>query len=927
MRLSDSNLISLDTKRPFAVRVVTVLVMAVLISLSMNGAHGFAADFSEAEQHFFAGRYEQAEAAAAAEVDRGIWNERWPRLLIQCQLTTGQYAAALQTYDAAVERYPTSLTLRMLGVEAMRYNQLPDRAADSKARILQLVQTIPGRFASRENLVAAGRYFADRGEDARQILALFYDRVRDADPTFMPAYIATAELALEKGDYKVAAETLQQAQRVGTSNPRVAYLLARAWEPSDSEKATQAIASALQQNPKHIPSLLLVADHAIDREKYDESESTLQQVLSINPHEPEAWALRAVLAHLRGESDIEVLMRAAALSTWENNPQVDHLIGRKLSQKYRFQEGADYQRQSLSMDAGYSAARFQLAQDLLRLGYDDVGWQIAHEVADEDEYNVVAHNLIQLHDRLKNFSVLEMGGIHVRMDPQEAEVYGDAVLELLTEAEAVLCEKYDIQPTAPIVVEIFPEQKDFAIRTFGLPGGAGFLGVCFGRVITANSPASQGPRPSNWRSVLWHEFCHVVTLEKTKNRMPRWLSEGISVYEERQRNPAWGESMTPQYRQMLLDENLTRVSNLSAAFLSPPSAIHLQFAYFESSLVVEFLIENHGIDALQQILNDLGDGLAINDALARSVGSIDRLDSQFADYARGRAESFAPEADWSQDELPEQRSVEELQAWVDEHPNNYWGLRGIAEALVAARQYEAAKGPLERLQELDAVTAERGGPLEMLAAAYRETDETEQERQTLEKIVELSSDALPALRRLMEMAAEQENWSQLANYAQRVLSINPLIPVGHEQLARAAERRDRPAESVRPLLALSTMDPIDPAAIDFRIAQAMAATDQVEQAKHHVLRALVEAPRYRDAHRLLLQLSEESASPPSDDKPSSGTEEASDEEQPASERPPSGRGEETPVGEDMSSNEDAIGDEELSGEEQASAPELGEVNP
>ena len=35
-----------------------------------------------------------------------------------------------------------------------------------------------------------------------------------------------------------------------------------------------------------------------------------------------------------------------------------------------------------------------------------------------------------------------------------------------------LCEKYDVKLDRPILVEIFPEQQDFAIRTFGLPGGA-----------------------------------------------------------------------------------------------------------------------------------------------------------------------------------------------------------------------------------------------------------------------------------------------------------------------------------------------------------------------------------------------------------------------------------------------------------------------
>ena len=54
------------------------------------------------------------------------------------------------------------------------------------------------------------------------------------------------------------------------------------------------------------------------------------------------------------------------------------------------------------------------------------------------------------------------------------------------------------------------------------------MGVCFGKVITANSPKSLIGFQQNWQSLLWHEYCHVITLQKTNNRMPRWLSEGIS---------------------------------------------------------------------------------------------------------------------------------------------------------------------------------------------------------------------------------------------------------------------------------------------------------------------------------------------------------------------------------------------------------------
>ena len=62
------------------------------------------------------------------------------------------------------------------------------------------------------------------------------------------------------------------------------------------------------------------------------------------------------------------------------------------------------------------------------------------------------------------------------------------------------------------------------------------------------------------------------------------------LYEERQRNAAWGQRMTPEFRKMILEGELTPVGSLSTSFVNPPTPMHLQFAYYESSLVVEFLI-------------------------------------------------------------------------------------------------------------------------------------------------------------------------------------------------------------------------------------------------------------------------------------------------------------------------------------------------
>src|SRR4029450_13703748 len=173
-------------------------------------------------------------------------------------------------------------------------------------------------------------------------------------------------------------------------------------------------------------------------------------------------------------------------------------------------------------------------------------------------------------------------------------------------------------------------------------------------------PASPTASPNCWEATLWHEFCHVVTLSKTNNKMPRWLSEGISVYEERQADPSWGQAINAKYRGMILGDELTPVSKLSGAFLNPKTPLHLQFAYYESSLVVEFFVEKYGLETLKRVLVDLGVGMPLNESLARYAGSLEALDADFARFARHRAETMAPDADWSEPELPRRANSEQI---------------------------------------------------------------------------------------------------------------------------------------------------------------------------------------------------------------------------------------------------------------------------
>jgi len=389
--------------------------------------------------------------------------------------------------------------------------------------------------------------------------------------------------------------------------------------------------------------------------------------------------------------------------------------------------------------------------------------------------------------------------------------------------------------------------------------------VCFGKVITANSP--KAARPSNWQSMLWHEFCHVVTLNLTRNKMPRWLSEGISVYEEMQANPTWGQQMNPQYRKMILDGELTPLGSLSAAFMNPATPMHLQFAYYESSLAVEFLVERSGFASLRAILADLAKGDEINAAIAsqgrraetQDIASLQQIEKDFETFARKRAQSLAPDMDWEQ---PARDQVDPADSqvvarWLVDHPNSFWALTAQAGNLVADQKWEQAKEPLRKLMSLYPAHTGQDNPYRLLAQVHRKLGETEQEVQVLSKLATLSPDAADACDRLMEIGMEQGNWTQVAENGRRYLAVYPLLSTVYWRLGRACEGLGQQEQAIESYERLLLLDPADPVDVNYRLAGLFRQRDPVG-AKRHILEALADAPRFRQGHKLLLEILSES---------------------------------------------------------------------
>ncbi len=835
---------------PFA--LARRLFLVAVAGLLFVAPFARAAEVSETRKLFLFGKYEEALTVATKAADEHRYDEEWRLIKIDSLMAQGRYSEARDEVVNALSRFSTSIRLRIAACRVFQFNGKPERVESLLKEIDYLAGTRRWAYTDAKNLTALGQAALLLKLDARQVLDNFFDVAKKKDPEYREVHLAAGNLALEKNDFQTSANLFFDARRKFKDDPDIHYGLAASFASGDRKVAMENLQKTLDLNPNHVPALLLLADHMIDGENYDTAADTLKRIFAVNPWSPKAWALQAVLEHLDSNPKGEARSRENALRHWKTNPEVDHLIGRKLSAKYRFKEGAAYQRRALAFDPDYLPAKSQLATDLLRLGDDAEGWGLAKEVNEKDGYDVNAFNLVALNDTMAKFETIQDDEFIVRMSPHEKAIYGDKVLGLLHRAKKVLCGKYGMELETPTIVEIFPKEKDFAVRTFGVPGVDGFLGVCFGRLITANSPASRVSSPSNWEAVLWHEFCHVVTLSMTRNKMPRWLSEGISVHEELAANPVWGQRMNPEYRELVLGDGLTPIGELSSAFLAPESPMHLQFAYYESALVVEFIIKNHGIKALQSILRDLGSGREINESIAAHTESLPELEKKFAAFATARAENLAPDLEWEKPEVnPFTADINEL---VSSHPKNFWILMQQATSLLQQKKYEEAKEPLRKLIKAYPNNVEDAdNPYALLAMAHRRLEELDEEKKVLETLGSLSADSLDAYLRLMQIGAEAKDWKTVERNGDRYLAVNPLLPQPYRYLAQAREANGRPDAAINAYQVMLQLDPPDPADTHFNLARLLH-DKQDKAARRHVLQALEEAPRFRDAHKLLLKI-------------------------------------------------------------------------
>jgi hypothetical protein len=259
-----------------------------------------------------------------------------------------------------------------------------------------------------------------------------------------------------------------------------------------------------------------------------------------------------------------------------------------------------------------------------------------------DPYDPWSKNTLDLLDTFKDYLEVRTPRFIVMVERKDADLLAPYVELLAEQAYDSLAARYGFRPEPPIRIEIYRSHEDFSVRTVGL-AGLGALGVSFGRVVAMDSPAARRVGEFNWGSTLWHELGHVFTLGATAGRVPRWLSEGLSVYEERRARPSWGEDPSPLFFATYAAGQLPKVSRLNDGFMRPAFPAQVPLSYYLASMVGEMIETQRGIGAIRDMLDGYRRGLT-TEQVFRDVLKVEpaAFDDAFDKWLRQRfARHFA----------------------------------------------------------------------------------------------------------------------------------------------------------------------------------------------------------------------------------------------------------------------------------------------
>ncbi len=666
------------------------------------------------------------------------------------------------------------------------------------------------------------------------------ERYRDANEAFRAATEAQPKNAdyrvrwgrfyLDRKQNKDAVDLFAEALELKPDHAGALVGMALAASEGFDAAAIQMANKALAADPRLVEARVLLASMALEDSNPRKAIEEADKALAADPDSLEALSIKAAVDLLDDKPGTSFLARILKL-----NPaygEVYATAGRFFVLNRRYEEGIELYRKAIELNPRLHKARAELGLNLMRLGHDEEARKLLVACYEAGETYPAVGNPLRLLDSYKNFRYIRRGNIVLKLHQKEADLLEPFVAAELERAMAFYEKRYQMRLDRPVQLEVYPDHEDFAVRILGMPG-MGALGVTFVNVIAMDSPTSRKPGEYHWASTLWHELSHVYTLAATRQRMPRWFTEGLAVYDETAASPEWGDRISPHVILAIRDKKLLPVAELDRGFVHPTYPDQVIVSYFQAGRVVAFIEEKWGFAKLLGLLRDYAALKETPEAVRNNLGvEPAEFDKQFVAWVEAQTKT----------------TVDGFENWKK-------GMQRIAELVKADKHDDILReGPVVR--DLYKEFVEDGNLYVVIAGAHLAKGDKKSAAAELERYARAGGKDPEPLKQLAALYEELNQPDQAIRALTRVNYIYPKDEALHRRLGALLLAKSDAAGAIRQFQALVAMQPLDQASSRYNLATAYRLGNRREEAREQVLLALEAAPGYRPAQKLLLELSQ-----------------------------------------------------------------------
>lgn len=851
----------------------------------------------------------------------------------------GQWKLASEEVEAAIKSNSDELLARLIQAHLWAEQGDLKQADDGYRWFVRYYNRRQPKDAESLLYVCRGASQYARWHSVSQIFdfcvnTLCPDALKDDKQSWQAHYLS-GKLLLEKYNKAQGQPALKAALAI---NPRATEVLVALGQSAvkdfDWDEAEQRAQQALDVSPKLPAALRILATAKLYFREFDEAEKLLDDALSVNPVDQETLALVATLRmmqdgwpdlnrlkqlvnHLDHISDLKLesptRFEQIVIDVAGRNPRPGYFLTALGEQVDRFRQHTIAEplfQQAILLMPQLSEPKTALGQLYMQTGRMDDAKKLLDEAFKADPYHVRVSNMRKVLKVLDDYDTVTTEHFVIRADSKLDKLLARYMAEYLEEVYPELTALYGFEPEQRTQIELYNTAKGlsahqwFSARMVGLPW-VQTIGASTGVIIAMTSPSSL-EEPLNWARVMKHEFVHILTLQQTNFNIPHWYTEALAVRSEGYPRPV-------EWNKLLLERvpkgELKNLDNLSMGFIRAGNQANWNFAYCQSVLYAEYMVERFGEESLAKLLGAYRRNRTTDQAIPEVFG-VDKADFEkgYREYldkvvAQIRQSDDEPEIkpnlvekNYEKDKKDPKAAAEYAQLMLfirkrddarkiakevlEKHPDN-----AIAAFVVGAllmrddKPQEAIKvlepafdraHPNRRVLELmlraqlklkNADQAFELSELGMthfpynsdwwkgMAAAAKLTGESQKRRDALKTLTRIESDDPTPRKALAEMELAEGNFEEAYKYARMTLHIDVLDADVHRLLgASLCGLKQYP----RAITEYETALELKPGDVDLQLglAEALIAADRKPDAKKLIDKILDKDPKNEKAQKL-----------------------------------------------------------------------------